>query len=469
MPFLALEALSVDAGEHAVVTEPSRRGEIVYKASENARSAGIGPGMQVNAALAICGKTRVFPRDPDAERALLRRLHRWASRFTPTVTTRPPATLLFEISASLRLFGGAGALCYRLRRELDQSGHCCHLAITPTPGASSLLASAGREVLIMDRADLRASMHGLPSRSLGLTDETLRRLRAAGISFLEELWRLPRHDLARRFGPEVVRKLDQILGMHPDPRRTDTLPARFERRCELEAETVETGFILHAARLLLEQFTGFLAAGNAVAGDVLVLLEHAGKTATRIEVRTRLPMRDAVQWERLLEEHLGRRELQAPVTGILLSGSACRDAAPARGDLFQSPDIVRDWSYVLDELEARLGKTCLWMPEVAADHRPEFAWQPSPPGPGRPAASAYPDRPLWLLPEPRQLNYKAGHVSDSGQINIVDGPERIESGWWDDNEYCRDYYIAVCPRGRRLWIFQDLKQESGWYLHGLFG
>ena len=43
-------------------------------------------------------------------------------------------------------------------------------------------------------------MQELPIRFLGLTRETLRRLQAAGIFFLEELWRLPRPDLARRFG-----------------------------------------------------------------------------------------------------------------------------------------------------------------------------------------------------------------------------------------------------------------------------
>jgi protein ImuB len=318
-------------------------------------------------------------------------------------------------------------------------------------------------------AGLRKSMHGLPIRFLGLTRETLRRLQAAGILFLEELWRLPRPDLARRFGPALVRKLDQILGMHPDPRQVDTAPVRFERYFELDADTVETGFILRAARFLLEQFAGFLAAGNAVAGDILILLEHMDKPATRIDVGTRLPMRNADQWERLLGEYISRRELRAPVVSIRLSGSVSRDTAPVSGDLFQFPDTTRDWACVLDELEARLGKKHLWMPGVAADHRPEYAWQPSPPGHGSIVAPGLAGRPLWLLRTPRHLGHRDDHVSGPRPMDIVDGPERIESGWWDDNEYCRDYYTAVCPQGRRLWIFRDLKQKSDWYLHGLFG
>jgi len=469
LPFLALEALHIGVNEYAVVTEPSRRGEIVHQASENARSVGIKPGMNVNAALAIWASLQVCPRDPDAERRYLHEFHHWAGRFTPTVSTEPPTTLLFEVAASLKLFDGVEALYDRLRRELDQTGHRCYLALTPTPGASSMLAAAGRETLITDRADLRMSMQALPIHSLGLAGETLRRLRAAGVSSLEELWRLPRHDLARRFGPDVVRKLDQALGMRPDPRRIDAIPDCFERHRELEAETVEAGFILQAARFLLKQFSDFLTARSAVASEVQVWLKHAGKPATRIDVGTRLPMRDAGQWERLLREHIQRRELCAPVRGIRLSGSGLRSINPASGDLFETPDAVGDWARALDELEARLGKKNLWMPKVLADHRPEHAWKRSPPAVDQADVSCPPHRPLWLLDEPRRLNCQANDVSGSGSFNIIDGPERIESGWWDDNEYCRDYYTVVCSQGRRLWVFQDLKKKSEWYLHGLFG
>ncbi len=355
LPSLALEALHIGVNEYAVVTEPSCRGAVVYQASENARSVGIKPGMNVNAALAIRASLRVCPRDPDAECRHLHEFHHWAGRFTPTVSTEPPTTLLFEVAASLKLFDGIEALYDRLRRELDQTGHRCYLALTPTPGASSMLAAAGRETLITDMADLRMSMRALPLHSLRLARETLRRLRAAGVSSLEELWRLPRHDLTRRFGPDVVRKLDQALGMRPDPRRIDAIPDCFERHCELEAETVEAGFILQAARFLLEQFSDFLTARSAVASDVRVWLKHAGNPATRIDVGTRLPMRDAGQWERLLREHIQRRELRAPVRGIRLSGSGLWSGNPASGDLFETPDAVGDWARALDELEARWG------------------------------------------------------------------------------------------------------------------
>ncbi len=124
--------------------------------------------------------------------------------------------------------------------------------------------------------------------------------------------------------------------------------------------------------------------------------------------------------------------------------------------------------HTLDELGARLGKDRLWQPGLHADHRPEYAWCRSDRSVKAPPA---PDtiRPLWLLREPRPLQCRSGTVCYNGPLQILKGPERIESGWWDGKEYCRDYYVAVSTGCSRLWIFQDLKSKDAWFLHGLFG
>ena len=57
----------------------------------------------------------------------------------------------------------------------------------------------------------------------------------------------------------------------------------------------------------------------------------------------------------------------------------------------------------------------------------------------------------------------------SSRLRIVDGPERIETGWWDGEGIARDYYMAVNPRGMRLWIFRNRSRSADWYLHGFFG
>ena len=73
-------------------------------------------------------------------------------------------------------------------------------------------------------------------------------------------------------------------------------------------------------------------------------------------------------------------------------------------------------------------------------------------------------RPVWLLDAPLPLA--------SGLV-LEQGPERIESGWWDGRGVARDYYVARQIRGARqshgakLWVFQE-RQSKRWYLHGMF-
>ena len=67
------------------------------------------------------------------------------------------------------------------------------------------------------------------------------------------------------------------------------------------------------------------------------------------------------------------------------------------------------------------------------------------------------DRPGLLLPQPQPLNL---------QVEVIKGPERIQTGWWDDKPIKRDYYIGQSRDGQQVWIFKTPNKE--WYLHGYF-
>jgi protein ImuB len=76
-------------------------------------------------------------------------------------------------------------------------------------------------------------------------------------------------------------------------------------------------------------------------------------------------------------------------------------------------------------------------------------------------------RPLWLLAEPEPL----GHLIAAQPWVLKDGPERIESGWWDGRDVRRDYFVAANPRGETVWIYRDHRyaiDDGEWFLHGVF-
>jgi protein ImuB len=76
-------------------------------------------------------------------------------------------------------------------------------------------------------------------------------------------------------------------------------------------------------------------------------------------------------------------------------------------------------------------------------------------------------RPVWLLAEPEMLRAADLQRLREGALILEEGPERIESGWWDGRGVARDYYIARQVHGARWWIFQE-RHTQEWYLHGVF-
>ena len=78
-----------------------------------------------------------------------------------------------------------------------------------------------------------------------------------------------------------------------------------------------------------------------------------------------------------------------------------------------------------------------------------------------------PPRPVWLLAESEPL----GHLLEAQPWVLRDGPERIESGWWDGADVRRDYFVAENPRGETVWIYRDHRygiDDGEWFLQGVF-
>ncbi|HEX7638185.1 MAG TPA: DNA polymerase Y family protein, partial [Burkholderiaceae bacterium] len=77
---------------------------------------------------------------------------------------------------------------------------------------------------------------------------------------------------------------------------------------------------------------------------------------------------------------------------------------------------------------------------------------------------------------PQPLREQGGTPLLAGRpLWLVAGPERLETGWWDDEaaRVARDYFIAQAEDGALLWVYRFRHApedgQSGWYLHGRFG
>ena len=446
-----------------------QRAERVLLCNAAAQKHGIGPELSAGAALALAADLRMLPRRPQAERAALERLAAWGIGFTPRVSLAPPRSLVLDVAASLRLFGGAEAILARVQAGVVTLGYGCTCCLAPTPGGALTLARQGQGGIVPDPAALRTALAALPVTALGFDRRGRADLAAMGLRLVADLLRLPHTGLTQRFGQEHVRQLGRLLGEVPDPRPTFVPPPHFTATLELPAEVPEAGALVFAGRRLIEELCGYLLGSQAGVQRLELRLGHADRPTTAFTLGASAPGRDPGVWLDLLRERLGRLVLPAPVRTLSLDAGEILPLSPTPLDLFpeQTSALIPD-PVLLDRLRSRLGDQAVRGLQALPDHRPERSWRwcrPGEPSPGRGRT----DRPLWLLSEPRPLELRGQRPWYDGPLDLGEERERIETGWWDDFSVARDYFVATTNGGERLWIYRDRRGQRGWYLHGLFG
>ena len=458
----------------------------VVAADMTARAAGIRDGVLVSAALAFAPELVLRDRDVEAERRALAQLATWALTFTPMACLAPPDGIVAEIGGSLRLFDGLPRLVARLVGGTHALGYAARVGIAPTPGAALLLARAGHAQPVTDRALLPAVLAPVSLAHFDLPDAVRATLREAGVTTFGQAAALPRDGLARRFGSVIVDGIDHALGRAPDPRACFVPPPHFASRLELPAPAHDAEALCFGVQRLVQELADWLTArGRGVVRLTLTLaherhLRQRGMPATVVPFAFGAPARATAHLLGVLRERLARVTLPASVETITLASDETA-ALPGRNlGLLPGDDAAAVEVPLRDRLRARLGDDALLHLFPHAEHRPELALRTTgvgqassapakqPRGKVTPAPSL-PDapRPLWLLPEPQPL----AHPLAARPWALRDGPERIESGWWDGNDVRRDYFVAATPAGATMWIYRDHRHDiddGEWFLHGIF-
>jgi len=496
LPLLSLEAFAATLA-HGQADAPLALVDAHHVAAANAaaQALGVEPGQKRATALALAPDLLIGQADATRDAAALAAVAHAALAFTPSVCVQPALeaprsadTVLLEVRASLRCFGGLAALLQRLREAVTPLGHRVQAASAPTPLGAALLARGPRRMHVQERAALQRALDALPPWLLGPGREHWEALQGMGLATLADLRRLPRAGLARRFGTALLAELDRAYGERPDPRVPITLPPRFDSRLELFARADSAEQVLHASSMLLARLASWLAAQHAfVRGFRLAMLHeprwrHDAQVPpqTVLEVALAEPSRDPAHLQVLLRERLVQLRLPAPTLELRLSATEIVPGEAPSGELFPSAASEREGLVrLVERLQARLGAGQVQTLQPVHDHRPERASRLEPAQPARlgqrrsaPDAPAVPLRPVWLLAPPEPLAVRGGQpLLDGRALQLLSGPERIEAGWWDHELAERDYFIAEDAGGALVWLYRSRLpggEGSGWYLHGRF-
>jgi len=460
------------ADRHAMLVADSCDGRrVVVAVGESWADQTIQLGMPLADARLKAPSAVIQPRRIASEQAALQRLAGWAFSYSSQVhaaciqsTENQPGTrvectrLVFEIGASLRLFGGRRALLAAIRTDLEKLDYRFTAGIGDSPQAALAFARA-------PRGKRQGGLEHLPIECLELAPRTAASLTASGLSFTGELLALPPAALARRYGKALLDDLERLRGRRPHGLTLHRLPERYRTRHELTGVVETTQGLKFVLRRVLAELAAFLRGADAAIQTLRLTLIHESHPPTRVTLRLATPSHDAAHLERVVDERLARLRLAAPVLEIELASDRLRRIEAHQDTLWQDQDNEHNsaWPAVLDRLRARLGHEAVGWLHALPDHQPDKASAIRDQPPQRHERVDAP-RPLWLFDSPQPVT---GDV-----LELLSDAERIETGWWQDG-IRRDYFRARDAQGRLLWVYRELTRDGrdgdAYYLQGLFG
>jgi protein ImuB len=457
-----------------------------------AAAAGLFVGKTAADACALVPELVVADADPAADLADLEILADWCARVSPAVSLDPPDGLFLDMSGAAHLWGGERALMDDLGGRLARRGVTMRLAMASTPGAAWALARFGPDRASVAPGDEARALGPLPVAALRLSQAAAAQLPRLGLETIGALVGLPRGALTRRFGGEVVRRLDQALGRAREAlvfrRPPEPWFARLAFAEPISASEDLARVTTDIAILLCER----LEARGQGARRFELAFHGVDGQPRRLQARFSLAGRDPRRLARLFAPKI---ETVDPGFGIEVVTMTAAEAEPLdTRQVSLDPDAQQaaeeDLAPLIDRLANRLGEAAIWRAEPHPSHIPERAVARRPPLGGLVAAD-WPlrPRPLRLLGRPEAVESVLAAAPDDPprlfrwrgalhRVRLAEGPERIAAEWWRAPFEtagllpARDYYRVEDEAGARFWLFRagpyGGEAPPRWWLHGLF-
>jgi protein ImuB len=468
---------------------------------ETAERLGLTCGQALADARAMIPTLAIADDDPAADALLLGRIADWAERYTPLVAIDGSDGLMLDITGCAHLFGGETALVADCRTRLARQGLRLRAAVADTPGAASA-AARHTDTAVVPAGDNVRMLAPLPLAALRLAEDTVAALDRVGLKRIAQIIGAPRAPLAARFGTDLVRRLDQALGVDEeaiDPRRP--APAFIAERRFAEPIVREEDIAATLASLAATLADSLERHAEGARRLEFVLFRVDG-VVTRVTVGAGRPIRTPALILALFREKFAGfgDQLDAGFGFDMarLSVIASAPADPAQIDLAGAALAAADLDGLVDRIDARLGAGSVSLLRAAESHIPERAETCAAYVPGAAQLAAAPERgdesgdasddqaralPLRLFASPEPV-VTVAEVPDGPPIRFfwrratyhvtrAEGPERIAAEWWRADGPTRDYFRVEDGDGHRFWLFREglYERETAaprWYMHGVF-
>lgn len=445
---------------------------------------GVRPGMPLPEAMALARLT-LEKSDPLADRKALEKLAAWCEQFSPLVAIMEPDCLLMDMTGLAHLFGGEETLIAQIQHAFQRMGLKTRIALTDTFAAAWSLSHFHRhDLLRVPPGEALPALVELPVASLNLPSAITSTLIELGIDLLGQLLALPRQELAARFEPLLLHRVDEVTGRIQESLTPYRVLAELTRTFEFESP-VQDRFVLEAAigKLLQQVLPGLVAERKGISRFVCHL-EGEFTTDARVTISLYQATANHKHLRDLVALQLEKLSLPGPVSFVRLLICSTALLPVAQLGFFDEENGAENrqqLSQLVNRLASRLGPLAVVKSTLVADAQAEFAYRYQPLSQkqrsikrafqrGKPL-----QRPLWLLPVPAPLNIsdvfkgpprRFQWQGQSLEVYDAQGPERIQAGWWRGKYVKRDYYRVATTVGTCYWLFRD--RRGAWFLHGIF-
>lgn len=484
--------------------ERQKNAQRLTATDKRAADLGLGAGLTLADARARIPGLRVVDADPKADARWLAKLALAADRYTPLVARDKRDGLILDITGCAHLFGGEAGLLSDLHARLAPVATEARTVIADTPDAAAALARFAPRTSLApgsDRNRDEQAVAPLPIAALDAPPETVRALTRAGLTTLGALAARPRGPIEARFGPDLLARLDRLLG------RIDTGIAPLRPAPVLYADQRFAEPLggsepaLAALDLLLREIAAQLGRTGQGGQRFSALFFQTDGGTTRIDVATVRPTRDAALLARLFRErHAILKTTRDHAEGydqLRLMVTAAEPLADLQFHIDRTARETQAVTDLKDRLIARFGAPSVLhfaaedthMPERAAFLIPALDLDKTTPknhAPDTLNPDRTPARPTHLFMPPEPIEAVA-EIPDGPPLRFrwrkalhdiarAEGPERIAPEWWlspPRTTLTRDYYRIEDKDGRRFWVFReglygDETDHPKWFLHGLF-